>query len=254
MLSDPFFIVNYSLAIVFSIVGLSLCLLTIVITITHRQCHNFTNVLSCNTCTAVTLYFIFRILTCIYGLRQDWQFHQPACIFRAYCSLALCAALCYSYSIQATSRLFFAVFYKHKYLLTWRTHWIMIIVNWIISFIISIQPFFYQHGFELEIESRSCVVTPKIVSISMYTLVIIFIIPLIVVTIFGGIIVYYVRQSSRRIAAVVSNVAENASTVQVSKRYGKQRTELIKDKTQTFTGNFRNLSARHGRQIFKDFP
>ncbi|CAF2706773.1 unnamed protein product [Rotaria sp. Silwood2] len=231
MLSDQFFTVNYSLTIVSSIVGLTLCLITITIIITHRRCRNLTNILSCNTCTAVALYFIFRIVASIYGLRQDWQSHQPACIFRAYCSLALCAILCYSYSIQATSRLFFVVFYKHKYLVTWRSHLIMIIVSWIVSVIISIKPLFYQHGFELEIESRSCVVTPKIVSLSMYTLLIIFIIPLNVVTVFGGVIVYYVRKSSRRIAAIASNVTENAAPapVPVVRFYRKRELKLVKN-------------------------
>lgn len=124
-----FFPVNYWLTIASAIIGLTLCLLIIMIVLTHRECHNFTNVLTCNTCVVVVLYFIFQIVTSIFALRQYWQYHQPACVFRAYCSLALCATLCYSYSIQAISRLFFAIFYKHRFLLTWRTHWLLIIVN-----------------------------------------------------------------------------------------------------------------------------
>ncbi len=229
MLSVLFFTINFWLTIVSTIVGLILCLLTIFIVITHRECRNFTNVLTCNTCVAVTLYFIYRIIDSIYGLRQDWQYHQPACVFRAYCALTLCAALCYSFSIQAISRLFFAVFYKHKYLLTWRTHWILIIVNWLVSIIISSEPFFFDNGFGLEIESRICVVTPKIVSISMYVVVTVFLIPLNIVTIIYGTILHRVRQSTRRVAAVGSNVITSRSQVTAPAPNGKRELKLMQN-------------------------
>jgi hypothetical protein len=229
MLSDLFFTINYGLTIGFAIVGLTLCLLTIIIVITHRECYNFTNVLTCNTCVSVALYFIFRIVDSIYGLRSDWQYHQPACIFRAYCSLAFCTALCYSYSIQAISRLFFVVFYKHKFLLTWRTHWILIIVNWLVSIIIPIRPLFYQNGFELEIESRNCIVTPKIVSISMYVVVTIFIIPLNIVTIIYGVILHYVRQSTRRVATVRPYVITSTAQVKPPASNAKRELKLMQN-------------------------
>ncbi|CAF4173598.1 unnamed protein product [Adineta steineri] len=223
MLSDLFFIINYWATIASAIIGIFLCLLIIIIIVTHRQCHTVTNVLTCNTCVAITLYFTFRIVTSIYGLRQDSQdYNQPACIFRAYCSLALCTALCYSYSIQAISRLFFAVLYKYKYLLTWRTHCILIAINWLVSVIIPIKPFFHHDGFGYEEESRSCVVTPKIVSISAYVVVLIFVIPLNIVTIVYGVILYRVRQSTRRIAVVkldtITSTVHNRTHVPNGKR------------------------------------
>jgi hypothetical protein len=211
MLSDLFFTIIFSLSIASQIIGLILCFLIIAIVSTHRECHNFTNVLTCNTCVAVGLLFIFGITDSYYALRENWQTNQPACVFRAYCTLALCTALCYSYSIQAISRLFFAVLYKHRYLLTWRTHWILIIINWTLSIIIPIRPFFYPNGFRFEVESRSCVVTSKVVSISMYVVGIIFLIPLNVVTIVYGLILHRARQSTRRIAAVRPDVILNTA-------------------------------------------
>jgi len=178
---------------------------------------------------AAALYFIYRIIDSIYGLRQDWQYHQPACIFRAYCALTFCAVLCYSYSIQAISRLFFAVFYKHKYLLTWHTHWILIIVNWLVGIIISIEPFFYENGFELEIESRVCIVSPKITSVSMYVVVTIFLIPLNTVTIIYGVILYYVRQSTRRVVAIVPNVITSRAQIKAPAPNGKRELKLMQN-------------------------
>jgi len=229
MLSDVFFTIIFSLSIASQIIGLILCFLTILIVSTHRECHNFTNVLTCNTCVAVGLLFIFGITDSYYALHQDWQYNQPACIFRAYCTLALCTALCYSYSIQAISRLFFAVLYKHRYLLTWRTHWILIIINWTVSIIIPIRPLFYPNGFRLEVESRICVVTPKIVSISMYVVAIIFLIPLNVVTIVYGLILHRVRQSSRRIALVKPDVIIITAQPNVHLPNGKRELKLIQN-------------------------
>jgi hypothetical protein len=178
---------------------------------------------------AVGLLFIFGITDSYYALRENWQTNQPACVFRAYCTLALCTALCYSYSIQAISRLFFAVLYKHRYLLTWRTHWILIIINWTVSIIIPIRPLFDPNGFGLEVESRTCVVTPKVVSISMYVVPIVFLIPLNVVTIVYGLILYRVRQSTRRIAVVRPDVILITTHPTVHIPNGKRELKLIKN-------------------------
>jgi hypothetical protein len=225
MLSDLFFIINYSVTITASVISLTLCFLIIITVITHRQCRDVANLLTCNTCVAIGLYFIARIITAIFALPGDWKYHQPACAFRGYCSLALCAAFCYSYSIQAISRLFFAVFYKHRYLLTFRTHWILIIINWLISIIISILPFFVQNGFEFEQESRSCVVTPSIPSVAFYTVITVFIIPLNTVTIVHGIIFRRVQQSGRRVTHFVSTGTTAATSGNITASNAKR--ELI---------------------------
>jgi hypothetical protein len=178
---------------------------------------------------AVGLYFTFRITDSYYALHQDWQYNQPACVFRAYCTLALCTALCYSFTIQAISRLFFAVLYKHRYLLTWRTHWILIIINWTVSIIIPIRPLLYPNGFRLEVESHSCVVTPKIVSISLYVVTIVFIIPINVVTIVYGLILHRARQSTRRIALVRPDVIIITAQPNVHLPNGKRELKLIQN-------------------------
>jgi hypothetical protein len=112
------------------------------------------------------------------------------------------ALICDSYSIQAISRLFFAVFYKHKYLQTYRTHKIMIIINWFLGFIMPIVPFFIEGSYGLEKESRACVISTKVFAGSFYDGVTISLTPLNVVTVVYGIILYRVRQSTRRITNI----------------------------------------------------
>jgi hypothetical protein len=85
----------------------------------------------------------------------------------------------------------------------------LILINWVISIVKPIEPLLHQNGFELEIESRNCVVSPKIVSVSMYVVVIVFIIPLNIVTIIYDVIIHHIRQSTRRIATGAHNVILN---------------------------------------------
>jgi hypothetical protein len=204
MLPDLYFTINFSVGLIASIIAVIICILTIFIVIIDQQCHNVTNLLACNTCIAVIFYCIIAIVTSIYGFREDWAFNAPLCAFRGYCFTAGVGVLCYSYSIQAISRLFFAVFYKHKQLQTYRTHWIMIILNWFLGFTVTIVPFFIKGSYGLEKESRGCVISSKVFAGAFYTGIIISLIPLNTVTIIYGIILHRVRQSANRVTPIAS--------------------------------------------------
>ena len=206
MLPELYFTINFSIGIIASIIGIFLCVLTIVIVVINQQCRNVTNLLACNTCVAVIFYFIVAFITSIYGFREDWAFNAPFCSFRGYCFTAGVAVICYSYSIQAISRLFFVVFYKHRYLQTYRTHQIMIIINWLLGFILPIVPFFIDGSYGLEKESRGCVIKSEVFAGSFYVGITVSLTPLSVVTIVYGIILHRVRQSGRRVTAIVPNV------------------------------------------------
>lgn len=71
------------------------------------------------------------------------------------------AVICYSVSLRAVSVLFFTVLYKHQSLLTWHTHRILLIFNWVIGFLVAIPPVFVDGGYGFEEESHSCVISNK---------------------------------------------------------------------------------------------
>jgi hypothetical protein len=162
MLTNLFYTINFSLAIVVSIIALIFAFLTIIIFVINRQCRTISNLLACNTAIAVIFYYILNLFSSIYGLREDESYNQPACIFRGYCYTASCTAICYSYLIHAISRLFSAVFYNHRSLLTWSVHWLMIIINWFICITSPIVPIFVYGRYRLEQESHLCIATTKI--------------------------------------------------------------------------------------------
>jgi hypothetical protein len=216
MLSSLFYIVNFSLLIIVSVVGIIFACLTLTIVIIDRKCHTTTNLFLCNTSVAIICIFILHLIDFAYSLPDNWVNYQPACGFRAYIASMLCAVICYSYSIQALSRLFSVVFYKYKYLQASRVHWLMIIISWLISILTSIVPFFYHNAYGLEQESRMCTNTTKIFFTSLYSVVIDFVIPLNIVTVIYGIIFHYARQSTRRVVTFISNTTK-ISTLNVKR-------------------------------------
>lgn len=228
MLSNLFYIINFSISIIFSIVALIFAFTTIIIFLINRQCRNVANLLICNIAISTVSYHIIIISSIGYSLHEDWLFHQPACVFRGYCYMVSCTALAYSFLIQAISRLFFAVFYKHKYLQTWRIHWIMIIINWILAILLPIVPIFLN-GYILEIESRLCVPTSKVLSSAMYIILIIYLPPLNSIGIIYGIILYYARQSTRRVVAFAARTDSTTVTPNIALPNFKRELKMMRN-------------------------
>lgn len=166
----------------------------------------------CNTAAATIIYSIFLLASSVYGLRDDWFSYQPACIFRSFFYVGICIAVCVSYAIQSISRLFFAVLYTHKYLLSWRIHRYLIIVNYLLSIFGIIPLVFMKNGCGLEVESRLCLVTTKVFSASMWTVTMAYLIPLSIVIFVYGIIFYHTRQSTRRVGGLASHRTSNTVT------------------------------------------
>jgi hypothetical protein len=139
-----------------------------------------------------------NLFTTAYAFSNDSSLYQPTCLLRGYLSIMACTGLCYSYLIQAISRLFCTALYKHKNLQTWHIHRIMIIMNWILAFLIPIPPIFLN-GYVLEEESRLCLPSTKIFSSAIYVISSVFLIPLTLIQIIYVIILYYAHQSTRRV-------------------------------------------------------
>ncbi|CAF4586477.1 unnamed protein product [Rotaria sp. Silwood1] len=164
------------------------------------------NLLACNTSVAIIFYLILVISASIYGFRQDWAWNSLLCILRAYSFIVALGAICYSFSIQSLSRLFFVIHYKLKYLLTWRAHSIMIISNWLISLLIPIVPLFIDESLGLEKESRSCILKTNAFTAAIFCMIMIIGIPLNVSTMIYCSILYHARQSIHRVLRFDQNM------------------------------------------------
>ncbi|CAF3948467.1 unnamed protein product [Rotaria sordida] len=216
MLTDLFFKINFSISIAASIIGLILSGITIYIISCKRECRTVNNLLTSNTSLICGVYLIFSLISSVYGLEKNWALTQPACQFRAYGFVVSCTLLLYSHLIHAISRLFFVVFYKHKYLLTWHTHWIMIIINWLLGILIPAILLFIEGSYVYEEESRLCTCTTKKIGTAMYGITTAFIIPFNIVTIIYTTLVCRARQSTRRIRVTQSTVTTVSTNINVN--------------------------------------
>ena len=201
MLPNIFYIICFSISIFASIISISIGLIIILIVIFHRHCRTINNMMMCNIATATILFCILQIVSAGYGLQNDWLINQPACIFRAYLYIAVCTVVCTSYTIQSISRLFFTVLCKHRYLLTWRSHWYLIVIHYLLTIVLPILPVFIGNGLGFENESRLCLCSTKVFSSSIFVATNAYIIPLSIAIIVYGRILYTVRESTRRITA-----------------------------------------------------
>lgn len=230
MSSNLFFTINFAFSILAALIALTVALIILTTVALTRHCRTRPNLLICNTSVATICYYLLNLLSVYYGSRRDWAVYQPACTFRAYCYTVLCAAICYSYSIQALSRLFFTVLYMHKYLQTWSVHWTMIIVSWSVSILAPLIPLlFFQHGYRLEEESHLCLPTVKVFSTSMCAVVIAFLIPLNFVTVIYGLIFCFARRSTHRIRSFTARLKTASMTSQTALLKVKREIKLIKN-------------------------
>ena len=213
MPSDLFFLISFALVIFASLVGLVFGVITILIVALHRHSRTINNLLTCNTCVAVVFYSIVVIISSSYGFRLDWTLTAPHCTLRAYLFNVAIAATCHSKALHALSRLFSAVFYKHQFLSTWRTHYLMMVGNWILCCLICLLPFFVEHGFVLEPESRSCVVSSKRTLLALYTSLTSCILPFNVIIMVYGMIFFHVHRSTRRIRALRTDPASTQQSL-----------------------------------------
>ena len=202
MPSDLFYVINYSLKFVVTLIGLVFGFIIILTVIFKQQCHTVANLLVCSTCLGTIGHMTIAFVAAIYGVGDHWAWAEPYCTIRGYLSVSFIGTMCYSYSLQAVSRMFFAVFYKYPYLLSMRTHLIMVIANWCLGFSVAAIPLlFYERGYGLEIESRACIMSSKVFGAAMFASIFSYSIPLGIVTLVYGVIFYQVRQSSRRVTA-----------------------------------------------------
>ena len=227
MFTNMFYTINFSIEIFFAIVGLMFAISILALFIIIRQCRTVTNLLICNTAIAVILYYVTFLFSVAYSLKEGWSSYQPACILRGYIFIVACTALCYSYLVQTISRLFFCVFFKHKRLQTWFIHWVMILINWILAFLIPLVPIIFD-GYVFEEESRLCIPTTKNFPSALYIVCVPYTLPTCALAVIYGVILHHVRQSSRRIVSFQAETSRIIVTPNQTLPNYKREIEILK--------------------------
>jgi hypothetical protein len=75
--------------------------------------------------------------------------------------------LYYSYCVQSISRLFFVVFYKHTFLLTYHVHFILIAIQWTVGLMLPMSILTSSHR-QYQTDTSQCFITIKNVSQTLF--------------------------------------------------------------------------------------
>ncbi|CAF1430522.1 unnamed protein product [Rotaria sordida] len=141
---EPGPIENYylvcSLSAIFAVTAVAISItILIIVQRTKPRLHTVRHLLMCNTCIASILYCIVQTNNYIFLIFFPSVTSDISCRWRGYFSYITISAIAYSFLIQAISRLFIVVFStKYKHLITFKTHYILIIIQWFTVIIIPI--------------------------------------------------------------------------------------------------------------------
>ncbi len=174
-------------------ISILLSLIIIYLILSTKTLFTPTNVLVCNTCVTTFFFLITSIVEIsvfYYGIvTSDFW-----CKIQAYLNFIFLTSLIYSYVIQAISRLFFTMFYKYRYLLNYKCHFMLIICQVIISCLIPLPNIITQ---AIEFRPLKLCITPmKYLFQVFFFHIFLFFIPFIVVTIIYIMILRRAIQSS----------------------------------------------------------
>ena len=139
-----------------------------------------------------------------------------SCRIRGYVCLIACVVKTSAYLSQAFSRYFITVLNQHRRLLTFRTHIIMIIMNWLYSMILSSLMLISPIAFQYEVESRFCILTGKIFDTSFTLMCLAFVVPVWIIILLYGLIVWHMTciDRTRLNAASIKNNKRNVKVFQ----------------------------------------
>ncbi|CAF1093452.1 unnamed protein product [Adineta ricciae] len=127
------------LAAIFVTITTSISIFVIVLVWSNKsRLHTVNHLLVCNTCIASMLYGATVINNFAYLIFGQWGMTMTSCRLQAYFGYSGIAGVIYSYLTQAISRFFFSVLsMKYRWLTTFKTHFILIAINWITVFLLT---------------------------------------------------------------------------------------------------------------------
>jgi hypothetical protein len=135
---DDYYVVC-SLSTFLAFIAVIICtMILLLVWRTKSRLHTVSYLLMCNTCFASSLYCVAIVNNYGFLIFDQWQTSDMSCRWRAYFAYSGIAAIMYSYLIQAISRFFFSVLsIKYRWLISFKTHYILILSQWIIIFLLT---------------------------------------------------------------------------------------------------------------------
>ncbi|CAF2489361.1 unnamed protein product [Rotaria sp. Silwood2] len=192
---DYAIVCSFSAILIVSAVVISITIL-ILVRRTKPRLHTIRHLLMCNTCVASILYCIVQINNYVFLFFVPSVTSNIYCRWRAYFTYFTLCAVTYSFLIQAISRLFIAVFStKYKCLVTFKTHYILVIIQWFTVTIIPISVVVTKDVYYRPM--KFCWVPMKKIIHTSYILIACYIIPTLSICIIYIFIFYHIKQAKK---------------------------------------------------------
>lgn len=188
---------NYRLIIpismVFSIISVFIsCGILLLIYLTKRL-HTISHILICNTCISSIFYCLVQGINYIYLIFLTSDTSDISCRYRAYFGYMSIASVIYSYFIQALSRYLFSIYHtKYRWILSFKIHFIIILIQWIIILLIPL-PALLTNDINFR-PTFLCWVPKEKILHAIYTLFVYYLIPITSIVIIYINIFYRVKQ------------------------------------------------------------
>jgi hypothetical protein len=167
----PYYILLDMFLISSIFLGFIFCVSFICISAGYRSCRSILTLLSANSCVAGLIFNGVQLSNALLLFRDDIFLSltnaNQYCEIRNYLMHVSGSLLYYSYCIQSISRLFFVVLYKHKVLLTYHIHFILIAIQWTLGLILPISMISSGHR-QYQTDTSQCFITIKNVSQTLY--------------------------------------------------------------------------------------
>jgi hypothetical protein len=134
--------------------GFLFCISFICISASFRSCHSILTLLSANSCIAGLIFNGVQLINGLLLFRDD--IYIVTSNYNQYCEIR-----------NYLMRLFFVVFYKHTFLLTYHVHFILIAIQWTLGLILPMSILTSSHR-QYQTDTSQCFITIKNVSQTLF--------------------------------------------------------------------------------------
>ena len=204
-IETPFWLIPVDILMILSAIFIVVANIIFILTIIFdKTCHSIPMMLTANTCLSLLVFGCIRITTTFHVLHNDLQqieYQYPACTFLGYLGYVVYAVQNYSFFQQALYRYMIVVYPTRFFWQSAKFHSLLICLVWISGFICSL-PYILPDEIHYDAPNQICQLSFRLSFVMIYSMFIIYIIPMSAIMIVYLKLVRYVKEMSQNITPV----------------------------------------------------
>lgn len=201
---EPWFILFDIVMILSSALSVVLSALFLLIIIVDKTCYTVPMMLVANTCLSGIIIGCSTLSLSAFTFQNDLKkihYQDSLCIFRAYLGYSSCALFCFSFLLQATYRCIVVMYPTHLWYQSFRFQSLIIGLTWIFCFV-CVLPLLFTGDITYNVDNQICQVVLRLSFATIYTPLIIYVIPILALIFVYFKLVRYVHEMRKRVTPV----------------------------------------------------